>query len=440
VTEVPARTTMQGLARTLLLLRDHVHPDVPDRNLAEALTRTRIAIVGDRPNLQVESAQHAFVTSALLAARSGASVHLVAPDLPLLGKHTPLRGDRLEAALLDALEDLIPELHGAATLPAEELDLAIIIGDTPWSGRARRVARLQADAWSGGIVSGGGTRWCDHASPFGALASAGLAAGEAFKAAVAQLRSSSLNVNAFDELFAPTVEAIVRLAPAGTPAPSGDMGSFDCVSGGAIIQAALYALCRIPGARGAVRVIEPEVADLTNLNRYSLLRRSRSAVLKAVDLAEMGLAGLRIEPIPQRYDATFREQLGPPAPAVLVGVDDIPSRWEVQAAAPFWLGVGATTHYSAMASYHVAGLGCARCLHPRDEPGGGPIPTISFVSHWAGLWLASLFARERIGARPPVLQQSAYFTSLRADSSASLWLGPVAARSDCPFGCGGVPS
>jgi len=212
------------------------------------------------------------------------------------------------------------------------------------------------------------------------------------------------------------------------------------VSGGAIIQAALYALSRIPDARGDIRVIEPEVADLTNLNRYSLLRRSRTASLKAVDLAEMGLAGFRVEPITERYDAAFRERLGPPAPAVLVGVDDIPSRWEVQAARPLWLGVGATTHYSAMSSYHVAGLGCARCLHPTDEPGGGPIPTVSFVSHWAGLWLASLFARERIGARPPVLEQSAYFTSLRAESSASLWLGPVAVRSDCPFRCGVVSS
>ncbi len=172
MTDVPARATLKGLARTLLLLRDHVGPDVPDRSLGEALTRTRIAIVGDRPNLQVESAQHAFVTSALLSARSGASVHLVAPDLPLLGEHPPLRGDRLDAALLDALEDLIPDVHGAATLPSEELDLAIMIGDTPWSGRARRIVRLQANAWSGGIVGGGGTRWGDHASPFGALASA----------------------------------------------------------------------------------------------------------------------------------------------------------------------------------------------------------------------------------------------------------------------------
>jgi len=435
VTERPGGATLKGLARTLLLLRDHVRPEVPDVALAEALLETRVAVVGDRVNLSGESAQHALVTAALLAARWGASVHLIVPDTPLLGAHPPLCGDRLGPALLDVLEDLIPGVYGAVTLPADAVDVAILIGDTPWSGRATRVLRMQADAWSGAITGGGGTRWRDYASPFGALAAAGLAAGEAFKAAAVHLRDRASNLGAFDDLFRTTVEATVRLASAATPAPSGELGSFDCVSGGAIIQAALYALSRIPSVRGTIRVIEPEVADLTNLNRYSLLRRSRTTVLKAVDLAEMRLGGLSVHPVVERYDAALRQKLAPHAPAVLVGVDDIPSRWEVQAACPQWLGVGASTHYSAMASYHVSGLGCARCLHPRDEPGGGPIPTVSFVSHWAGLWLASLFACERLGMRPPPLKQSLFFTSLRADSPAALWFGPVPQRPECPLQC-----
>jgi hypothetical protein len=434
--EGPDPATLVGLARTVLLLRDHVRPEVPDRLLAEALLRTRVAVVGDRPNLSMESSQHALVTTALLIARWGGIVHVVVPDVPLLGSHPPLQGDRLEPALLDVLDDLIPGVQGSVTLPSGGVDVAILIGDTSWSGRAARVLRLQADAWCGAIVQGGGSPWRDYYSPFGALAAAGMAAGEGFKAAVHRLRSRVMNPRAFDELFAPSLEAAIRLAPEGTPAPSRELGAFDCVSGGAIIQAALYALSRIPGSRGTVRVFEPEIGDLTNLNRYSLLRRSRTTVLKAVDLAEAKLSDVRVHPIVQRYDASLRLRLGPHAPAVLVGVDDIPSRWEVQASRPLWLGVGATTHYSAMASYHVHGLGCARCLHPRDDPDGGPIPTVSFVSHWAGLWLASLFAREQINARPPVSQQSIYLTSLRAESPAALWFGPVPILSDCPFECG----
>lgn len=434
----PGPDTLVGLARTLLLLRDHARPEVPDQVLAEALLGTRIAVVGDRANLRFEPAQHALVTTALLVARWGGSVHLVVPDLPLLGAQPPLRDDQLGPALIDVLDDLIPGVQGSATLPANGVNVAILIGDTPWLGRADRVLRLQADAWCGAITQGGGNPWHDSGSPFGALVAAGLAAGEAFKAAVSQLRGSVVNPLAFDELFAPSTEAEVRLAPARTPVSSGELCAFDCVSGGAIIQSALYALSRIPGARGTVRVIDPEIGDLTNLNRYALLRRSRTTILKVVDLAEMALSGLRVHPLAERYDASLQKRLGPPAPAVLVGVDDIPTRWEVQAAHPQWLGVGATTHYSVLASYHVHGVGCARCLHPKDDPGGGPIPTVSFVSHWAGLWLACLFAREQVNCRPPVEQQSVYLTSLRAESPAALWFGPVPALSDCPFGCGAI--
>lgn len=433
----PLTLTLEALARTLLLLRDHIRPEVPDGDLAAALLSTRVALVGDHHNLQTQSAQQALVTTALLTARSGASVHLVVPDLPLLGDQPPLRGDRLSGALLDVLDDLIPGVKGVPELPSGPVDLALVVGDSPWSGSARRVIRLQADAWSGGLASGGGSRWDDYGSPFGALASAGLAAGECFKVAVRRLRPHALNHQALDELFSPIGDAAVRLAPPGTPLPTGRLGTFDCVSGGAIIQAALYALARLNDVTGDARVIEPETAEPTNLNRYSLLRRSQTAAPKAVTLSKMRLGGIHITPVIERYDARLRERLTPHAPAVLVGVDDIPSRWEVQAAQPHWLGVGATTHYSAMASYHVAGLGCVRCLHPRDDPGAGPIPTVSFVSHWAGLWLASLFARERIAARPQRSEQSVYFTSLRADAPAALWLAPVAARADCPFKCYG---
>ncbi len=433
----PKEATLLGLARTLLLLRDHVRPNVSDATLAEALLGTRVALVGDSANLCSEQAQHALVATAMLAARSGASVHLVLPDVPLSGSQPPLRGDQLGPVLLEVLADLIPGVVGAVGVPVGGVDLAILIGDTSWSDRATRVLRLQSDAWSGAITSGSGSggRWTDSGSPFGALAAAGLAAGEAFKAALGRLRDYAINWTAFDLLFAPTREAIVELAPARTPSPTGDLGAFDCISGGAIVQAALYALARIPGARGAVRIVEPDVSDMTNLNRNALLRRSRIGMAKAVDLAEMQLGEMRVTPIVARYDSALRSSFGQHAPSVLVGVDDIPTRWEVQAARPSWLGVGATTHYSAMASYHVSGLGCARCLHPRDEPGGAPIPTVGFVSHWAGLWLASLFARERIGARPPAVKQCLYFTSLRADSPAAIWVGPVQPRADCPLKC-----
>jgi hypothetical protein len=166
------------------------------------------------------------------------------------------------------------------------------------------------------------------------------------------------------------------------------------------------------------RVIEPEFADLTNLNRYMLLLRSHFGAQKAKDLEEMCAGtGLAVTPIRKRYGPETAGAIGL-RDVVLVGVDDIPSRWLAQRAWPAWLGVGATTHWSAMASFHMPGTGgCAECLHPDDDLTEGPIPTVAFVSFWAGLLMAVYFLRHRadvLSAAP--LDQQIYLTPVRPES------------------------
>jgi hypothetical protein len=218
-------------------------------------------------------------------------------------------------------------------------------------------------------------------------------------------------------VFADMSEVAFALAPPDTPT-SAALGSFDCVSGGAIIQAALYVLARLPGLAGRSRVIEPDRAVLTNLNRYMMLLRSRAMAqaCKAEDLARACAgAGLIIDPINKRYEQGRTSiKLGR---SVLVGVDDIPTRWVVQRAGPAWLGIGATTHWSAMASFHKAGMGCAECLHPLDDPGTGPIPTVAFVSFWAGLLLATYFLRQVSGRPAEAVEQQIYMTPFRAENT-----------------------
>ena len=112
----------------------------------------------------------------------------------------------------------------------------------------------------------------------------------------------------------------------------------------------------------------------------------------------------------------------------MVGVDDIPTRWLVQRHAPDWLAVGATTHWSAMASYHEPGVGCAQCLHVRDEAGDAPIPTVAFVSFWAGLLTASYFLRRAAGTPAYPYEQQVYMTPFRAENTVR---SPVPFRAGC---------
>ncbi len=198
---------------------------------------------------------------------------------------------------------------------------------------------------------------------------------------------------------------------------------------------ALYALARIPEVSGSIRVIEPKVTDAPDLNRYALLRRSRVGTGKADHLASLDLSSLKVLAVPLQYDAKNIEAIGPLAQSVLVGVDDIPSRWAVQAARPQWLGIGATSHYAAMASFHSAGLACAVCLHPRDESGTQPAPTAAFVSHWAGLWLASMFARHASGLPLSRDEQYVWTIMLQPGSPTAVWHSPVSPRANCPIRC-----
>jgi hypothetical protein len=142
----------------------------------------------------------------------------------------------------------------------------------------------------------------------------------------------------------------------------------------------------------------------------------------------LGGGGRTPPTINERYEEE-RAGLIKPGRSVLVGVDDIPARWLVQRASPAWLGIGATTHWSAMASFHEAGLGCAECLHPLDDPSTAAIPTVAFVSFWAGLLLATYFLRQVSGRPAEAAEQQIYMTPFRAENAI---VSVVPKRPGCP--------
>jgi len=425
-------TLRAALDRTLLLMRDHVRVETADEVLLDALCNTEVAVVSDAANLASHSAQTAAVTAATLIARTGASIHLNLPTT-MCRLQPLLRSLELNEALEDLGRDLLPERNpfqiGAVD---REVDVAVIIGSSPWRGRARQVLRLTAEPWAAmmqpaEIVA----PWQAHDWPFGGLGAGALAAGEAFKAAMRKLRRFSASP-VFDETFAPTPSARFTLAPPLTPTVN-ELGRIDLISGGAIAHAMLFVLARIPGVAGDLRVVDAEVSDASNLNRYQLLRLSDVGSSKVKHFERLDLKGIRLRPIETRFDRDTARQLRPLASVVLAGVDHIPSRWAIQREAANWLSIGATSHYSAMASFHIPGLPCAGCLHPHDDVQDGPIPTVAFVSFWAGLMSAAFLTRHLAGESFSPKEQQIYFTPLRPEGSA--WTSAVEWRADCALSC-----
>ena len=205
------------------------------------------------------------------------------------------------------------------------------------------------------------------------------------------------------------------------------LGDFDIISGGAMTNGLLYALARLPGVTGVGRVVEPDIAEMSNLTRYMLLTMGDLEEPKAERLASLALGGLTLKALPWRFET--RNSIGAFAPRVLVGVDDIPTRWAVQRGMPRYLGIGATTHWSAMASCHRPGAACAGCAHPRDDTMAGPIPTVANETNKTTQQQTTDLLRDLGGA--PAAETLTYVTTPRADR---VWRAPIRNHPQCPVG------
>jgi hypothetical protein len=213
------------------------------------------------------------------------------------------------------------------------------------------------------------------------------------------------------------------------------LGNIDAISGGAITNAALFALLRMPGISGAVRVIEHDLLAISNLNRYALARLSMVTWPKATVLEAFSTSGLRIARRVEKLDPTTLAQLGPMAPRILVGVDHIPSRWLAQrAAGPGWVCVGSSSHDFVLVSTHPVGAPCAGCVHPVDDDFTGDTPTVSFVSFWAGL-VQALELVAHAGGRAGARARSTEIWPFGLDNPRGIRPYPHAAVASCPVRC-----
>jgi hypothetical protein len=383
----------EALKRTALLLRLDVFGSPPDddRLIVDGLRDTTVRIVADRPNLATVSGQTALVTLHNQLAMLGVQIDLDIPAVELMSPQPPLRDGDIAEALRDYSDDLIP---GGASRPAPAADVVYAIGDTPAPAGALRLAGTGAAARVADMTAADADRW--NGDTVTAMAVAAAAAAHGVRAAVPRIAqrlgrgTDGLPPQWRPRTGRPDNFDMTRWAVNGPV----QLGDVDVVSGGAITQAALYALLRIDGVSGKLRIIEPETADLSNLNRYALTRRADVDTLKADTLPNFSTQHLRVAGHALRLEPATLAQLQPLATRVLVGVDHIPSRWLTQReAAESQIVVGASSHDYVLVSTHEPGTPCAGCVHPRDESTIDAIPTISFVSFWAGLLSALELAR-----------------------------------------------
>jgi hypothetical protein len=424
-------SSAEQLSRTVALFRTEF--DIRnDELILNGLTTLKVALVAGDEVMKTKAGQIALLTSAMLLARSGHQVFINVFDAPLIGYQPPFDGTTIYEAINDLRGQLITGCDISIGFPVRP-DVAFDIGGRssipPFT--ARKTISVAWSAWAGEIAE---WPWKPLSTeddwPIGAMAAAVLVAAEAVKFAARLLAPVSGHPSYIRDLFAPSPSAILRLAPEYTPKVS-TLGKFDLISAGAVSNAVLYTLLRLPDVVGDARAFDRDSSDPSNRNRNMLLIASLEELVKVELFAHFG-RGIRIEPVPRHF---AKGDLNSLAENVIVGVDDVPTRWLLAGARANWMGVGATTDFGGMASIHFPYSACAACLHPHNEDAAGPTPTIAFVSFLAGLMVATDFLVELSRSTVSLASRQRIIYPLRCDTKDGFYSAPVSPRADCPAKC-----
>lgn len=294
------------------------------------------------------------------------TVRLLARLYPTLAIHA-LDGPAAERAV--ELCGLARAINPAIDLGGDvgQASVTVCVGCTALAipGRALYAG---SDGWIARFSPAGPVGCGPSANPFGAGGAACIAAANVFRAVFAdQIPGGGL-----DGEIALDLRDYRTAAPgaAGGEVGSINLGEAHLVGLGAIGNGAVWALARLPALTGTLHLIDHEVVDLSNLQRYAMAAQADVDRAK-VEVAAALLAGTGLHVAPHR--ATWAEYLAARddwrLDRVAVALDTARDRVAVQAALPRWIVNAWTQEGDLGVSRHgfTDGKPCLACLYlPAD--------------------------------------------------------------------------
>jgi hypothetical protein len=410
-----------ALDRTVLVLQDYVA--APGEEIVTTLTSLRVKLTASGDTLDEPNGQVALLAAFEAIARLGVEVVLDVPRDAVVNVPAP---PLARGPLYDSLEHLASRLiqplgaDGNCDLTfsfdRQAAEGALVIGASDFEGR------LRVGTGAGGF---------DGQLPFGAVLAGAFAAAEVARVAIKRLIGAGYAL--VDSIPLEHHDVTLSLAPFEYPEYGADLGSVEFVSAGAITHAALFTLARIPRLSLSGRVFDDDVAAEDNLNRYVLLDADSLGKAKEEHLADLDWLSFSLRGIHRRVGEgeLIAVDLGD---RVVVGVDSVEARWNVQGLAPGWVGVGATSHALAMVSQHWPDTPCSGCVHPVPSPLATRLPTISFVSLIAGALLAHRLMQSAV-APVRATEVDYVLDALRLASAEPFLTERPHAVEHCPVGC-----
>jgi molybdopterin/thiamine biosynthesis adenylyltransferase len=284
-------------------------------------------------------------------------------------------------------------------------EVALTIGNSPI--KANRTISINSDGWIAyaNINQHDLNQVSENQNPIGAQIAACFGVSEVFKAVLSNVPgcnprdvkpSNPITFSGFDYTLNGSIKKNPSL-PSSIP-----IGEIHLLGAGAIGCAVAHSLFSTPGIEGNIILIDPEVIETSNLNRYVLATTNDLRYRKAkVELVkEFSTPQLKVQPFCKRYQDYVNQEGDSGLDLVAVTVDDYKTHWDVQNDFPHIILNGATEIGYVRISRHDDFLRktCLGCLYQAPAPKGGsyPTPSISFVSTLAGVLIAAEIIKEKV--------------------------------------------
>ena len=272
------------------------------------------------------------------------------------------RSAGLETRLREIARSINPKIDIAEG--GIKADSTIAVGPQKATKRFGRTFWAGSDGWIARLSMSRAVPVGNSANPFGAGAAACFAAANVFREIFRdQLPHGGPDTNLTLSLLN---YAQSRHEIENAPFSDVSLGTTELVGVGAIGNAFIWAIKRIPGLRGMLNLIDHEVVELSNLQRYVLTTQEHQNVAKA-ELATEGFMSPDLKVTP--FVSTWAQYIGPVgrfrAERVAAAVDSAKDRITIQASLPRHIFNSWTQTMDLGVSRHdfVGSNACLACLY-----------------------------------------------------------------------------
>lgn len=377
------------------LAASHVLRGFDQQAFAEALGAQKIAVFFDS---YAEEAREGRWTLEL-------TINLLARLYPAISIISAKGDSNLLQRLCSIAKEINPQIEIRNSL--EATSSCLVVGRTA-PARFVHSIFVGSEGWITKVSSHAPLGSGDTLVPFGADASACIGVANVFRATFRdQLEDGRCDESWQTSLldFDPRAQVL-----ANPPFTKIDFEETHLVGLGAIGNGCVWTLSRLRGMRGTLHLVDDQITDLTNLQRYVLATDSDLGKPK-VELAKAHLAetSLNVLTHPRRWGAYLAERGDWKLPTLAVAVDSAGDRQGIQAALPEWI-VNAWTQIGDLGVSRHNFLGDQACLACLYLPTGPQKNEDELVAEAIGLPQDKLIVRKMLVTNEPL--DRAYLTKI----------------------------